>query len=422
MRLGLLLVALALLLPSGVAQSVGGLAPPPEDIGYAGGTVTVPLYGHIYDLLQPVPINTQPMIELDLARGFGTPGVSGAGPAQTTNFMRFYSSPGLVEYNVTDENGLPRYHPERGLSFDALLDTSQNLWGYWYMGAKAADAPQAGQTDGPEAGVLAALTVRMTVRLGDDIGADLDAGDIVAQGQTTLAPDQWLVNGAPREIQIDLGPPQMDRIPGNASFNVKVEWFNAESPDGETQVVQRDWVVHTGLSNPNRIELGVTNPLAMYTVRPTPVGLDKIAVRALMNSPWGNYDVDIASVRISIEGPSVPRSLSAPQVIQRSFEHNHHYEPVELTWTWPYQQDSAAAGDYMVTVTGSNLAGTASVTKTATFTIPESGRAIGYDEQGNVVQASAVDEANDTPAPPLSALLVVVMVAATLWRRRPSSE
>ena len=409
-------LALALLAPAALAQApVGGPAPPPEDTGYEGGPVVVPLYGHIYDLLQPVPINTQPMIDLDLARGFGSPTVTGVGPLSTPNSLRFYSSPGLVEYNLT-QDGLPRHHPERGISYDVLLDASQSVVGHWFMGVKPLDAPQAGQTGGPEAGLLP-ITVRMTMRVGDDIGANLDAGEVIAQGQTTLDPSAWPVDGEPVEVVVDMGKPLRDRIPGDAAFNVKVEWFNAEAPDGSRQVTQRDWVLHTGLRFPNRVEVAVLNPLAIYGVRPTPVGDDRITIHALLNSPFGNYDVDVSTVRLEVQGPTTPRSIGAPLVVQRSFEHNHHYEPVEVTWVWPYRADAAAPGTYTVTVTAKNLQGTASVAKTATFVIPESGRAVGYSDAGEVVQAADAGEPARTPGPGLALVLVAAGAGALRARR-----
>lgn len=402
-----------LLLPLAAAQAgVGGAAPPPADTGYAGGPILVPLYAHIYDLLQAVPMNTQPMIDMDLARGFGTPSVTGAGPLESPNALRFVSSPGLVEYNVT-EDGFPRMHPERGISYDVLLDASQPMTGHFFLGVKPLDFPQAGQTTGPETGIAPALTVRMSVRVGDDVGADLDAGELLAQGQTTLAPEQWGVNGAPVEFVIDLGTPKLDRIPGDEAFNVKVEWFNAEV-DGR-QVVQRDWVVHTGARHPNRVDVWAANPLALYALKPTPLGNDRLNIHAVMNSPWGNYDVDVANVTMAVEGPSTPRTMAPPRVVQRSFEHNHHYEPVEMTWVWDYRADAATPGDYKVTVTAQNLAKSATVTKSATFTIPESGRAVGYDDAGALVAPMGEDAPAQTPVP--WGLVVVGLLVAAFFRR-----
>ena len=407
------LVAAALLVCATLAQAQE-TAPPPADTGYAGGPIVVPLYAHIYDLLQAVPINTQPMIDLDLARGFGSPSVSGvAGPLETPSSLRLVSTPGLVEYNLT-EDGFPRMHPERGISYDVELDTSKPVIGHFFMGAKPLDVPQAGQTGGPEAGLLP-LTVRMTMRVGDDIGADLDAGEIIAQGSVQLPPDQWPVNGQPAEFVVDMGTPLVDRIPGAEAFNILIEWFNAESPDG-AKLTQRDWVVHTGARYPNRVEVTVANPLALYSLKPTPLGEDKISIHAVLNSPFGNYDVDVPNITMSVTGPTTPRSMGAPFVVQRSFEHNHHYEPVELTWVWDYRSDGASAGEYTVTVSAQNLQKTASVTKSAKFVLSDEVRAVGYDDTGTVVAPQGVKAERDTPAAGIGLVLLAV-VAIALSRR-----
>lgn len=420
-----LTVALAILLlaPLALGQTtVGGPAPPPGDTGYTGPPITVPLYAHVFDLLQKAPMNTQPMIDKDLARGFGNPTVSKSGPfpGAFNDANRFYmfSSPGLVEYNLTDETGTPRLHPERGISYDVLFAPGESLVGYWYMSTKALDFPQQGMTDGPEAGLMPGFTVRMTMRVGDNIGADLDSGEIIAQGQATLDdPTTWVVNGDAIEFRIDMGAPLLDRIPGDDAFNVKVEWFNAEAPDG-TQTTQRDWILHTGERYPNRVEIPVQNPIAIYAVRPTPVGDDLLAIRTEINSPFGNYDVDPATLEITIDGPSQPASLSKPIVVQKSFIHNHHYEPVLVTWTWPFKADQAKPGEYKVTIKATNYQGTATAEKTASFVIPESGRAVGKSDDGTLVAAETTgDEPKDTPAAPV-ALVLAGLGALALARRK----
>lgn len=412
------LVTLLLLAPLAAAQEVGGLAPPPADTGYTGGPVVVPLYAHIYDLLQAVPLNTQPMIDLDLARGFGAAsvqGVDGAGALETPASLRFVSSPGLVEYNIT-EDGFPRMHPERGISYDVLLDASQPVIGHFFLGVKALDAPQVGMTTGPESGLAPALTVRMTMRVGDDIGGDLDAGEIIAQGQKTLGPEAWAVNGAPVEFVVDMGTPKLDRLPGIEAFNVKVEWFNVEAPDGSARLTQRDWVVHTGIEHPNRVDVSVLNPLALYSLRPTPLGDDRVSIHAVLNSPFGNYDIDMPNLTMTVEGPTTPLGIGAPLIVQRSFEHNHHYEPVELTWVWDYRAEAAQPGEYKVTVSAQNLQKTASVTKSATFVVPEEGRAVGYDDAGQLVAPQGESVEKETPWPVALALGLVLLLA--LARRR----
>ena len=224
------------------------------------------------------------------------------------------------------------------------------------------------------------------------------------------------MNGAPVEFVVDMGTPLVDRLPGIDAFNVKVEWFNAESPDGAVRFTQRDWVIHTGAAYPNRVDVGVLNPLALYALRPTPLGSDQMSLHAVMNSPFGNYDVDVLNTTISVTGPTTPRSMMPPLVVQRSFEHNHHYEPVEMTWLWNYRVDQAAAGTYTVSVSVPNLQKTATVTKTATFVIPEDGRAVGYDDAGQVVAPQGDEVEADTPF--VAPLLLVALLALAARLRR----
>jgi hypothetical protein len=182
------------------------------------------------------------------------------------------------------------------------------------------------------------------------------------------------------------------------------------------RATQRDWVVHTGAQYPNRVDITTLNPLALYTLRPTPLGSDRVSLHAVLNSPFGNYDVDVANITMSVTGPTTPGQISPPRVVQRSFEHNHHYEPVELTWLWNYHLERAAPGTYTVTVTAPNLQHTASVTKTASFVIPEDGRAVGYDDAGAVVAPQGEDAREETPAPGI-VLLVLAVLALALLRR-----
>lgn len=394
---------------------VGGAAPPPRDTGYAGGAVTVALFGHIFDLLQPVPMNTQPMNDADLARGFGTPTVAEA-QGEGLNAMRFYLSPGLVEYNTT-ENGIPRVHPERGVSFDILLDASQDVIGHWFMSVRPLDVPQLGSPGGggPEAGPMPAFTVRMTLREGDDPGADLDSGELVAQGATTLPPEAWAAQG-PTEFVVNLGKPVKDRVDGNAAMNLKVEWFNADTPAG--QVAQRDWVLHTGSAYPNRVELAVANPIAIYCLNPQPVGDARIAFQTQLNSPLGNYDLDASSLAIEVTGPSTPRSISAPSIIQKSWIHNHHFEPVQVVWTWDWRAEGAAPGSYTVKVSGKTLQGTAFAEKTATFVLTESG-AQGFDDRGvEVSPATTEGSERDSPLPSVLALPALALALLLFGGRR----
>src|SRR5687767_9983654 len=94
------------------------------------GPTPTTLYFHIFDTLNAFPINTQPM-DADFFRVGGTsfPTASNAVVSQQAgdfdfNTIRGFSTSGPVEYDFI-ENGLPRYHPERGIAADVRIDPAE---------------------------------------------------------------------------------------------------------------------------------------------------------------------------------------------------------------------------------------------------------------------------------------------------------
>ena len=153
-------------------------------------TTCVVLYGHLFDLLNKVPINVQrpPDGAHDLSRGFSsTPGYE---RMWNLNELILESSPGFVEY-PDDVNADPRLHPERGLSTDVQIATDVDIFGYWYLSADFDEftglgidtVPPGSQDaeDDPGVGVMPCLTVRMKLQTGRVLGQ----GETIAAGQTT---------------------------------------------------------------------------------------------------------------------------------------------------------------------------------------------------------------------------------------------
>lgn len=410
-RLAPFVLIVALASPA-FAQSTQGTPPPAED-GYAGASVPVALYCHIYDLLQPVPMNTQPMIDVDVARGFGSPTVTALAAGDGLNDMYFYSTAGFVEYNVSAEK--PRIHPERGVSYDVLLDRGADVLARWYMSVRPLDVPQAGSPGGggPEVGLMPQFTVRMEMRTGNAVGGAPEDGELIAAGEATLPPEAWLVQG-PVEFLVNLGKPQLD-IPGTEGFHVWVRWFNANTE--ATSVAQRDWVLHTGAKYPNGLVLPVLNPVAMYSVRPEPLG-DSIAIHSILNSPLGNYDVDPASLELSVEGPTKRTGADLPlSIVHLTYAHNHHYEPMKATWLWNWRAEEAPPGEYKVTVKGWNLQRTAFAEKTASFTLSPDGAAT-YDDAGQLVNRTSFGDEGPSFVPlPTPAVLAGAIAAAAVILR-----
>ncbi|MGQ0537170.1 MAG: hypothetical protein ACT4PT_14000 [Methanobacteriota archaeon] len=408
------LPALFLVAPPATAQA-------DEDVGYGGAPVEIVLYGHIYDLLNKVPINTQPPIDLDLAKGFLLPTLSKSAPGigNEQNKLYLWATPGFVEYNISTKS--PRLHPEIGISTDVELDKGKSVMGYWYMSADALESTVTGEPP-VHVGALPHLTVRATMRTGSGPGSDLEAGQVIAVGETTMDVVNLPGQAEVYEFVVDLGKPLMD-IPRDDAFNVKFEWFQLEN--GEEKSVDRQWNLHTGAKFPNRVVLQVANPIHLLFVHPQFVGANKVAIHTQFNSPFGNYDVDPASLKLTIEGPTRPSRVSEPIIVQHTYIHNHHQDPVDVSWVWDFRAENALPGEYKVTVTGANLQKNAVATKSAIFTIKEGGRvgdAIGSG--GNIILPASVggeevaEEDPATPAAPFGFLLIAAFVGALVARRR----
>lgn len=397
-----------------------------DDPGYDGGPVEIQMYHHVYNLLDKVPMNTQQMDPAvpDIDQGFTFPTVEGAPaevPVSNDNSMYMYNSPGPVHYNTSLKE--PKYHPERGLSYDLKI-SNDGATVYWHMSASATDT-LVGDVAPTDVGAMPEVTVRATVRLGDDVGGNLDDGQIVAQGETTTdimtgLPGQG--NGTVTEIAIPLSI-QTQTIPKDESFNLKVEWFQAEEP---VEFMDRQWKLHSGQEYPNRLVWQVENPIRMTYVHPQPIGDRKIAIHTAFNTPFGNYDVDLDNLKFTMkdsDGNTVtPQSLQGPIVVQKSFVHNHHFEPVLGTWVWNYRADDADPGEYTIEVEATNLQGNAKASKTASFFIQEEGKAKVVSSSGEEVEAvePQSEEENESPlgfVPMAAAALIAVAVAAHRRRR-----
>src|SRR5688572_15446426 len=123
------------LLATATVALLAGMAVPSvsaQTPGITNPDVATPtiLYFHI-DGFQDFAINTQKPADLyndASAVGLATHSftcagnpVPGSSPFQEFHTEYGYSSPSYVEYNF-EENGRPRTHPERGISYDAQID------------------------------------------------------------------------------------------------------------------------------------------------------------------------------------------------------------------------------------------------------------------------------------------------------------
>ncbi len=435
---------------SGNAQYLDDGAECLEAIGWDGapvpnGPTCVVLYGHIFDLLSDVYINVQglPAKQPDLARGF-TAYVTAEELGFDLNELELYSSPGFVEY-ASDDDIDPRIHSERGITADVLVSQTVPVVGYWYMSADAEEVSATGGDRTPvDAGAMPCLTVRMKIETGRVLGD----GDVLAAGETTKTVitdgmtneqvaaaqhDCSLMGGAssadlmmPNEVtefRVDLGIPTAD-LPADKGFLVHVEWYQW-APDGgdrANKAAQREWNLHTGPENPNRVVMGLDNPLVVREV--VPVFFDgMVHVRAFIDSPWGSYDVDPGSVELSVYGPDDQRLVDASILdtdARFRVDHGDHFEPMLARSGWDISADKPEPGRYRLEVSAKNWQHTGLATGTAYVEIePDTGRIKTYDQQGQEqATADTPEEVEPAPMAPIGSLLVALGVAMAALRRR----
>lgn len=398
---------------------------PGENTGYDGPPARVTFYHHVYNLLDTVPMNTQPMdVDRDIAQGRTMPTIqtpAGDATVSNKNNIFMFSSPGPVHYNESLDD--PRFHPERGLGEDLLL-AGEDPVVYWYMSADATELLVPGQG----VGAMPEVEVTATLRLGDDINSDLTDGEVISQGSTIVdlmtspAGDAMVT-----EIEIPMESPSTN-IPADESFNLEISWAQIEQ--GDVTFADRQWKVHTGSEYPNRMELSIENPIRMNYVHPQIIGDRKIAVHTAFSTPMGNYDVDLNNLTMEVrndEGETVivhedgnlvqGESVRGPVVVQRDYGHFAHHEPVLVTWVWDYHAAGADPGDYVVEASASNLQGNAIASKSAGFTLSETGEATAVSSEGTI-ETSQAEDTDDAPLgilPVLGGLLGALAVAA---RRR----
>ena len=478
MRTRILLVATtALLLLTAIPAQA-------QDVGIKNPTDSTftTLYFHVINV-QDMPINTQIPNDEFTATGEWGPAsmtlkclhptlgpVTAGSTSQIFHTSRGYSSPSYVEYDFKAADGTPRTHPERGISYDAQLDKASPFQIKWYVvtynGGEAQDAAPT-----PVAGVV----VKATIRAGDAISVDdksYDQGPTLAEGQTEPAilvpgggpdanpqyaalPGPTGMDGQPHpnvknvgvaanganiyEFTIDMEP-MADVIQRSTGFNLRIDMYidneaacsNQGDTDGE-YLMTSSIIPYTDKDNRPRMELFVMNPIRLEYLHPQFVG-DDLVVHTSMNSVWGNYDVDEKAdpanggITVTIEGPSAATSLDKAALVQRTHEHYHHQEAVDVTYVWPYKVDKAQNGLYTVYVSFENDQHTATASGTAQFEIGK-GRVIGCggvqeasqklnDECAQSIMTDGGGGAEESPGLPLVGALAALGAVAVLLRRR----
>jgi hypothetical protein len=160
----------------------------------------------------------------------------------------------------------------------------------------------------------------------------------------------------------------VDRIPKETDWILRYRWWSLTND--QRYIAPLSWNVNSGEFYPNRFTLPVKNPFDVELVYPQFLH-DKLLIHAMLNSPWGSYDVDRKSVAIDVRGDTAGpvQMVSSTRTADFSVAHGGHYKPVNLTWVWDYKADKLQPGDYTVTVTASNFQHSASSTTQGKFRI-----------------------------------------------------
>lgn len=467
---GLLLAAVSAALLLGPANAAAqGSAP----VGIQNPVASTPtiLYFHLVDF-QDFPINTQKPDDRyteETGVGVATPSTTcipnpdlGGSPFVDHHTYYGYSSPSYVEYDF-EQDGKPRTHPERGISYDAQIDAAAPFYLYWYLTTTARNIASAGPADPNMVPVVVPnVIVKATMRAGDAISVDdkaYNTGPIIAQGQTkaaTLAADQVIDTAAPGTQHPDVrfvGSPlggnsytfefrvpitvSSPMIPRSTGYNLRIDMYSEvpACPGGQNQPEDAKFMadvvkIHTSPEHRPRMELAIMNPIRLEYLHPQFVG-DDLVIHTSMNAAWGNYDVneqDADGITVSVTGPSPATSLAKAAIVQRTHEHYHHQEAVDITYVWPYKTDRAQNGLYTVQVTFMNDQRTATATGVAQFEIGK-GTVIGCggvqesserlnDQCGVDVQEDGRTESKDSPGAGFLVLLGVLAAALVVARRR----
>jgi hypothetical protein len=477
-----LAAAVLAVLPPAAGQSGG-----PAD---GAGSVDVPFYGHVFThtASRPAPANVEyPTGEANYGRGTlhecfrGGEVVPLEQEANTEhdcedsyiNSLVLYSTAGFVDVNDREEflnNGMySQLHNERGQAKPVLLDTDGTVtanihmtvdlhgwadgdgetfcvlphpenvpcaypyWG-WDPGAQPdyqVEATLYSAELGPYKGEAARRPpIEETLRDGNPT--------VVAHGQTEpeLAMDGIPTTPRVLEFEVDLGQPQVDRIPKTHDFFLVYKFHSNSS--GEKYGIH-SWRIWAGEFYPPSFSVPVENAFAVESVIPRFVH-DKLAVVGVMGSPWGSYDIDPEATHLTIQEAETGATVE-PEAIEAfadySVAHGGHFDPANVSYVWDYKKDDLEPGTYEATITAENYQNTVTASCTGTFTVGPNGQPRGTqpgscgfqsltEEQRRRLQADADEQADDgsrlsqpDPRPGAAASALTGLVLGAIRIRRP---
>ncbi|MGB1697195.1 MAG: hypothetical protein ACPHK8_02215 [Thermoplasmatota archaeon] len=452
----LLAVAVALLfVPIGAAQEVN----PTQGIDTS-------LYFHIFDPFAKFVINTQPFN----ASFFDVGGVVfGANPYLEWDYNTIYgySTAGPVEYEF-NEKGKPRFHPERGIAADVVIDENKQPEVVLYVNPRGVE----GGYETPPAHIP--TTFRAQVRTGDDPGSNFNDGTLIMDGTYTAylmgtrqcpahainvataglvyftscftghvdpvyghylgqsgpgignesLPTEHPVDGTDIrwtnedqviEIRIPLNIAS-NRIPKEDAYNIRIDWYEEVGPFGPDEFQSSSIHLVSSQEYLPRMELSVFDPVYVEFLHPQVAG-GTLLVHAGVNSPWGTYDLDVKNIKMTIDGPTIPGEIEKVEATN-AHVHGLHDEAAQITYLWKFRDENAANGEYTITLEVPNLQGTAKVVTEAKFTI-DGKKLYTVDEQGKEEVQEIKDPVKESPGVSILALMAALGAALVTLRRRP---
>lgn len=440
------LLALAALLALALAVPAVPVAAQEPGIHNPTGAAPVELYFHLAGF-QEFPINTQ--APPDTASGDVGPGTLGSSSSclpgtgatgQALHTLRGYSSPSYVEYGFI-QDGVPRIHPERGLSYDINLQGDPVV--HWYLTTDAGLPPEGGLDPATAPLLVPRVTVEATLRTGEDAGPgnlENDTGTLLGGGRS---PTAFLAGPLTPQLSPGIGyavvdgrpvygfdiPLTMatDTIPAAGGFTLRID-TRLDLPacsDGNGYLTPSAVKAHTSPAHRPRMSMVVRDAVRIEYLHPQRVG-DQVFIHTALNSPFGNYDVDESAVRLRVDGPTPAKSLRAGDLVQRTHEHGHHTEAVDQPWIWDYRADGAQ-GEYAITLEVANDQGTAAARAVARIAVGDEvkvtgcgsldGAGSGCSEEVQDVAGNPVAPA-DAPAWPLLGAAVALLGAARASAQR----
>jgi hypothetical protein len=418
------------------------------------------LYFHIFDVFNNFPINTQIPQPNDFFQvggtNFPTAVISETPEGQGKvnydfNTIYGYSTAGPVEYNFT-ENGQPRFHPERGIAADVLVDPNANIVAggapsgkpavaHIYVSVRDFTGKSPGTTTAPN--LLPSFTFNVEMRSGNQLGdpTALDATTLFMSGSRTAhlmyskTPADQQLNGTNAPDGNVILVPNADgiveyiipmtyesgftRITKADGYHMKITWSQPPSgqPSSGDQFAEGFMRIVSSNTYHDRLDMAIMNPIYIDFVHPQ-VAAGLLLIHTAENSPWGTYDLDLRNMTVEVTGPSTPQSLTKITT-QNSHVHNLHNKSAEVTYLWRYRDEAAAVGDYRIHVAVPNLAHTAVATADGGFHV-DAKQAYGVDQNNQRVENAPVSGNSSQKSPDASPFLAIgfLAMAALMWRRR----